>query len=52
MADQDRKIKDLEDKIKRLEAMVARLASRVDYHERERQRLKSDVNLIYGALRK
>jgi predicted RNase H-like nuclease (RuvC/YqgF family) len=52
MAEQDKKLKDIEDKIKRLEAIVSRLASRVEYHERERQRLKTDLNMIYNALRK
>lgn len=50
--DEARKIKDLEDKIKRLEAIILKLSSRVDYQDRERQRVRSDINYIYGFLRK
>jgi hypothetical protein len=52
MTEEQKKIKALEDKIKILENVVSKIAARVEYHDRERQRMKSDINTIAGALRK
>jgi hypothetical protein len=53
MSDADvKKILQLEQTVKRLEFQVAQLAQRVNYFERERQRIKTDINHIAGILRK
>jgi len=52
MTDEQKKIKDLEERIKKLEMLFSKLASRVEYHDREKQRLKNDVNHIVSVLRK
>lgn len=52
MSEDVRKIKQLEDQVKRLEDMVKRLAARVDYHDRERQRIKNDLSQVAGYLRR
>lgn len=52
MSDVDaKKIQQLESNIKRLELLVLQLTRRVDYLERERQRIKNDVSQIVGVLR-
>jgi hypothetical protein len=47
-----KKIAELESQLKRLEQIVQRLAVKVDYLERERQRIKTDVSHIASVLRK
>jgi archaellum component FlaC len=42
----------LEQTVKRLEFQVAQLTQKVNYFERERQRIKTDINHIAGILRK
>lgn len=46
------KIRELENKIARLEAIVAQLVKRVEFHERERLRVKSDISNIASAIRR
>lgn len=50
--EQDKKYRDLEKQIMRLERIVEQLAKRIDYLDRERQRTKSDVHEIASHLRK
>jgi hypothetical protein len=52
MTAEQKKIKELEDKIRNLELMFSKLASRVEYHEREKQRMKTDINHIASVLRR
>jgi hypothetical protein len=52
MADEQKKIKELEDRIRKLEMMFSKLASKVEYHDREKQRLKTDINHIASVLRR
>jgi outer membrane murein-binding lipoprotein Lpp len=47
-----KKVKELEAQLKRLEMIVQRLATKVDYLERERQRIKTDVSHIASVLRR
>lgn len=52
MIDPDaKKIQQLESTVRRLEQIVMNLAQRVDYLDRERQRLKNEITQIYGSLR-
>ena len=46
-----KKIQQLESSVRRLEQMVMQLSNRVDYLERERQRVKNDINQLYSSLR-
>lgn len=53
MSDVDaKKIQQLESNLKRLEQMVLQLSNRVNYLERERQRIKNDVSQIAGYIRR
>jgi hypothetical protein len=52
MTDEEKKIKELELRIKKLEAVVSKIYSRLDYYERERQRMKSNVENIANVLRR
>ncbi len=47
-----KKIAELDAQLKRLESIVQRLAIKVDYLERERQRIKTDVSHIASILRR
>lgn len=52
MSDVDaKKIQQLESNLQRLERLVLQLTRRVDYLERERQRIKNDISQIVGVLR-
>jgi hypothetical protein len=46
------KIRNLETRVKRLEEIVRRMSQQIDYFERERQRIKTDINTISTVLRK
>ena len=46
------KIRELEQKVKRLEELVQRLATRLEFHERERLRVKNDISQISSSLRR
>lgn len=46
------KIQMLEQKIKRLEDIIKRLSDRLDYFDREKQRIKSDVSNIFNSLKR
>jgi peptidoglycan hydrolase CwlO-like protein len=48
----EKKFRDLEKQIMRLESVVDQLRKRIDYLDRERQRTKSDVHEIASHLRK
>ena len=51
MSDVDaKKMQKLESDVKRLERLVSQLTQRVNYLERERQRIKSDVGQIAGYI--
>jgi prefoldin subunit 5 len=53
MSDLDaKKVRELEDKVRRLEETMRRLTQRVEFFERERQRIKTDINTISNVLRK
>ena len=47
-----KKLRELEKHIQRLEHMVMLLQKRVDYHERDRQRIRNDLNQIAGVIRR
>ncbi len=53
MSDVDaKKIQQLESNLQRLERLVMQLTQRVNYLERERQRIKNDISYIAGVLRR
>jgi hypothetical protein len=47
-----KKISELDAQLKRLENIVQRLTIKVEYLERERQRIKTDVSHIASVLRR
>lgn len=47
-----KKMAELEAQLKRLENIVQRLTIKVEYLERERQRIKTDVSHIASVLRR
>jgi hypothetical protein len=47
-----KKVRDLETRVKRLEEVIRRMSQQIDYFERERQRMKTDINTISNVLRK
>lgn len=52
MSDVDaKKIQQLESNLQRLERLVVQLTQRVNYLERERQRIKNDITQIAVVLR-
>ncbi len=53
MSDVDaKKIQQLESNLQRLERLVMQLTQRVNYLERERQRIKNDISTIVGVIRR
>jgi hypothetical protein len=52
MTDEEKKIKLMEERLRKLEMLVSKLSTRVEYFEREKQRIKTDINSLANSLRK